>query len=121
MLPPDRLDRFARHIVLPEIGGAGQAALAEEHVALVGIGGIGSPVLQYLAAAGVGSLTLIDDFSHALGVGNNESLAHVSALHPLGHLGEPQNVADAVVFLASDRAAFTTGSELVVDGGMVAG
>ena len=64
---------------------------------------------------------LIDDFAAALSVGNNESLAHVAGLHPLGHLGEPQNVADAVVFLASDRAAFTTGSELVVDGGMVAG
>ena len=64
---------------------------------------------------------LIDDFAAALAVGNNESLAHVAGLHPLGHLGEPQNVADAVVFLASDRAAFTTGSELVVDGGMVAG
>ena len=48
-LPPDRLDRFARHIVLPEIGGAGQALLAEAHVALVGLGGIGSPALQYLA------------------------------------------------------------------------
>ncbi len=64
---------------------------------------------------------LIDDFAAAQGVGNNESLANVAAAHPLGHLGEPQNVADAVVFLASDRAAFTTGSELVVDGGMVAG
>ena len=61
MLPPDRLDRFARHIVLPEIGGAGQVALAKAHVALVGLGGIGSPVLQYLAAAGLGTLTLIDD------------------------------------------------------------
>ena len=61
MLPPDRLDRFARHIVLPEIGGAGQVALAKANVALVGLGGIGSPVLQYLAAAGVGRLTLIDD------------------------------------------------------------
>ena len=61
MLAPDRLDRFARHIVLPEIGGAGQVALAKAHVALVGLGGIGSPVLQYLAAAGVGALTLIDD------------------------------------------------------------
>ncbi|MDP3677229.1 MAG: HesA/MoeB/ThiF family protein [Novosphingobium sp.] len=61
MLPPDRLDRFARHIVLPEIGGAGQVALGRAHVALVGLGGIGSPVLQYLAAAGVGRLTLIDD------------------------------------------------------------
>ena len=61
MLPPARLDRFARHIVLPEIGGAGQVALAQAKVALVGLGGIGSPVLQYLAAAGVGGLTLIDD------------------------------------------------------------
>ena len=60
-LASDRLDRFARHIVLPEIGGAGQVALAQAHVALVGVGGIGSPVLQYLAAAGVGALTLIDD------------------------------------------------------------
>ncbi len=60
-LPPDRLDRFARHIVLPEVGGAGQVALSEAHVVLVGCGGIGSPALQYLAAAGVGRLTLIDD------------------------------------------------------------
>lgn len=59
-LPPDRLDRFARHIVLPEVGGAGQVALSEAHVVLVGCGGIGSPALQYLAAAGVGKLTLID-------------------------------------------------------------
>ena len=60
-LPPDRLERYARHIVLPEIGGAGQAALAGAHAVLVGIGGIGSPALQYLAAAGIGTLTLIDD------------------------------------------------------------
>jgi molybdopterin/thiamine biosynthesis adenylyltransferase len=61
VLPPDRLDRFARHIVLPEVGGAGQAALARAHVAIVGLGGIGSPALQYLAGAGIGRLTLIDD------------------------------------------------------------
>jgi molybdopterin-synthase adenylyltransferase len=60
-LPPDRLDRYARHIVLPEIGGAGQVALSNAHVVMVGVGGIGSPALQYLAAAGVGRLTLIDD------------------------------------------------------------
>lgn len=59
-LSSDRLDRFARHIVLPEIGGAGQVALAQAHVVLVGCGGIGSPALQYLAAAGIGRLTLID-------------------------------------------------------------
>ncbi len=61
MLSPERLDRFARHIVLPEVGGAGQVALAQAHVVLVGCGGIGSPALQYLAAAGAGRLTLIDD------------------------------------------------------------
>ena len=60
-LAPDRLERFARHIVLPEIGGAGQARLTKAHVILVGLGGIGSPALQYLAGAGTGSFTLIDD------------------------------------------------------------
>jgi len=61
VLPPDRLARFARHIVLPEVGGAGVMALTQAHVVLVGCGGIGSPALQYLAAAGVGRFTLIDD------------------------------------------------------------
>lgn len=61
VLSPERLDRFARHIVLPEVGGAGQVALAGAHVVLIGCGGIGSPALQYLAGAGVGRLTLIDD------------------------------------------------------------
>jgi len=60
-LVPGRSERFARHIVLPEVGGAGQAALARAHVVLVGMGGIGNPALQYLAGAGVGRLTLIDD------------------------------------------------------------
>lgn len=59
-LAPERLDRFARHIVLPELGGAGQVALSQAHVILIGCGGIGSPALQYLAGAGVGQLTLID-------------------------------------------------------------
>lgn len=56
-----RLDRFARHIVLPEVGGAGQVRLAASHVAVIGLGGIGSPALQYLAASGIGKLTLVDD------------------------------------------------------------
>lgn len=60
-MTPDRLDRFARHIVLPEVGAVGQAKLAASHMVLVGMGGIGSPALQYLAGAGVGKLTLIDD------------------------------------------------------------
>ncbi len=60
-LSPQRLDRFARHIVLPEIGGAGQMALAGKHMAIIGLGGIGSPALQYLAASGIGRFTLVDD------------------------------------------------------------
>lgn len=56
-----QLDRYARHIILKEIGGAGQQRLLESHVVLVGAGGIGAPAIQYLAAAGVGRLTLIDD------------------------------------------------------------
>lgn len=60
-LTDSQLDRYARHIILKEIGGAGQQALLGAHVALIGAGGIGSPAIQYLAAAGVGKLTVIDD------------------------------------------------------------
>lgn len=56
-----QLERYARHIVLREIGGEGQRKLLAAHVAVIGAGGIGSPVIQYLAAAGVGRLTIIDD------------------------------------------------------------
>lgn len=60
------LDRYARHIVLREVGGAGQAKLKAASVAVVGAGGIGSPAIQYLAAAGVGRLVVIDDDTVAL-------------------------------------------------------
>lgn len=61
MLTDDELERYARHIVLREVGGAGQMKLRGSRVAVVGAGGIGVPVLQYLAAAGVGALTVVDD------------------------------------------------------------
>jgi molybdopterin-synthase adenylyltransferase len=60
-LTDDLLDRYARHLVLREIGGAGQATIRAATVAVIGAGGIGAPVLQYLAAAGVGRLLIIDD------------------------------------------------------------
>ena len=62
----DQLDRYARHIILKEIGGAGQQRLLDAHAVLIGAGGIGAPAIQYLAAAGVGRLTVIDDDQVAL-------------------------------------------------------
>lgn len=59
-LTDQQLERYARHIVLKEIGGAGQARLLSAHVAVVGAGGIGCPAIDFLAAAGVGTIRVID-------------------------------------------------------------
>ncbi len=61
-----QLDRYARHIVLRDIGGAGQAKLLAAHVVVIGAGGIGCPAIQYLASAGVGRITIVDDDSVSL-------------------------------------------------------
>jgi adenylyltransferase/sulfurtransferase len=66
-LSDEELDRYSKHIVLKEIGGAGQSRLVSAQIVLIGAGGIGCPAVQYLAAAGVGSLRVIDDDQVTLG------------------------------------------------------
>jgi len=61
LLSREELERYARHIVLREVGGPGQAKLKTARVLVIGAGGLGAPVLMYLAAAGVGTLGVIDD------------------------------------------------------------
>src|SRR5713226_9396372 len=61
MLDAKELERYARHIVLREVGGPGQAKLKAARVLVVGAGGLGAPVLLYLAAAGVGTVGIVDD------------------------------------------------------------
>ncbi|NIX76068.1 HesA/MoeB/ThiF family protein [Microvirga terricola] len=60
-LTPDEIDRYARHLVLHDVGGPGQLRLKAARVLVVGAGGLGAPLLQYLAASGVGTLGIADD------------------------------------------------------------
>jgi len=94
----DQLERYARHIVLREIGGAGQARLRGAHVAIIGAGGIGSPAIAYLAAAGIGTLRVIDH--------DNVSLSNLQRqiLFGTGDIGRPKPEAarDAALELNPD-------------------
>lgn len=87
--PPDRLgelevERYARHIVLREVGGPGQRKLKAARVLVIGAGGLGAPVIQYLAAAGVGTIGVIDD--DVVTVGNLQR----QVIHSEQTLGQPK-------------------------------
>ncbi|MCY6382824.1 molybdopterin-synthase adenylyltransferase MoeB [Hoeflea prorocentri] len=81
-LTPQELERYARHIVLAEIGGPGQQKLKNARVLVIGAGGLGSPVLEYLSAAGVGTLGVVDDDTVSL------SNLQRQVLHDTGAVGE---------------------------------
>ncbi|MBB6260688.1 molybdopterin/thiamine biosynthesis adenylyltransferase [Paenochrobactrum gallinarii] len=78
------LERYARHIIMREIGGAGQQKLKKARVLVVGAGGLGSPILQYLAAAGVGMLGIVDD--------DHVSLSNLQRqiIHDTAAIGQPK-------------------------------
>jgi adenylyltransferase/sulfurtransferase len=84
MLSEDELERYARHIVLREVGGPGQAALKRARVLVIGAGGLGAPVLLYLAGAGVGTLGVIDDDTVSL------SNLQRQVIHATPEVGSPK-------------------------------
>jgi len=60
-LSPDEIDRYARHLVLRDVGGPGQQKLKRARILVIGAGGLGAPLIQYLAAAGIGTIGIVDD------------------------------------------------------------
>ena len=120
------LDRYARHIVVPEIGGAGQMRLRGAKVLVIGAGGLGAPALQYLAAAGVGTIGVVDD-----DVVDNANLQR-QIIHTDARIGDPkvQSAADAMTaqnpfvtvrpykrhLTAQDAAGIIGDYDLVLDG-----
>ncbi|MEM9047735.1 MAG: HesA/MoeB/ThiF family protein [Pseudomonadota bacterium] len=120
------LDRYARHIVLRDLGGPGQARLKAASVAVVGAGGLGAPALLYLAAAGVGRITLIDDDTVALSnlqrqvlfdmAALGRSKVHVAAARLRALNPEIALRPIAARIDAKNAAALLAGQDLVLDG-----
>ena len=125
-LSDDELTRYARHIVLKEFGGGGQLRLQAAHVAVIGAGGIGSPAIQYLAAAGIGRLSLIDD--DRVDVSNLQrqtvyatadvGRAKVAAAAERARVINPhvEVIAHAARIDAGDAVALLEGADVVLDG-----
>jgi len=93
-LNDDELERYARHIVLREVGGIGQARLKAARVLVIGAGGLGSPVLLYLAAAGVGTIGIVDDDKVSL------SNLQRQIAHTTGEIGRPKTESAATAIRA---------------------
>ena len=93
-----QINRYARHILLPEVGGIGQAKLLDAKVLVVGAGGLGSPLILYLAAAGVGTIGVIDDDAVDL------SKLQRQVLHHTADVGKPkvESAAESVAAINPD-------------------
>lgn len=94
-LSPEEIERYARHIVLRDVGGPGQQRLKKARVLAIGAGGLGAPLLQYLAAAGVGALGVVDDDAVSL------SNLQRQVIHGSNDVGRPKvdSARDAVARL----------------------
>src|SRR6195952_1470434 len=100
------IERYARHIVLQGVGGPGQQKLKAARVLVIGAGGLGSPVLQYLAAAGVGTLGVIDDDIVAL------SNLQRQVIHGTPDVGAPKVAsASAAIARLNPHVKFVTHDE----------
>lgn len=125
-LSDDQLDRYARQMVLREIGAVGQVKLRQGHVALIGAGGIGSPAALYLAAAGIGRITLIEDDEvsvsnlHRQILFNSQEVGKAKitvAIARLGALNPDVNVVARDMRIdANNAAALIAGADVVIDG-----
>ena len=102
----DDLARYARHIVLKELGGAGQRRLSAATVVVIGAGGIGSPAIQYLAGAGIGRLVIVDDDTVEL---SNLQRQTIFATDDLGRSKAEQAAARARAINPSIRAEAIVG------------
>ena len=101
-LSPEEIDRYRRHIVLAEIGGAGQQKLKAANVLVVGAGGLGAPVIQYLAAAGIGHIGVLDDDTVSL------SNLQRQVIHDTSGIGAPKIAsAEAAVGRLNPHVRFT--------------
>ena len=126
MLSDAELERYARHIVLHEIGGTGQMQLKAASVTVIGAGGIGSPAIQYLAAAGIGQLRVIDDDAvepsnlqrQTIFATADRGRAKVEAAADRARAINPhvEIVAERRRIEAADAAATIAGADVVLDG-----
>lgn len=125
-LSSEEIERYARHIVLRDVGGPGQQRLKKARVLAIGAGGLGAPLLQYLAAAGVGALGIVDDDTVSLsnlqrqvihGSSDVGRLKTDSARDAVARINPHVQVETHALRLTADNArALVAGYDLVADG-----